>query len=175
MKARFGMITALALSISGLVQGEAAPVQEQTFRDCAVLNVHDGDTLNALCGKHSDRPVKLKVRLHCIDAPELGQAPWGRESREHLRGLIGEGPVDLQVVDQDKYGRSVAEVWKGGININLKLAEAGQAAVYWQHCESLSYGVAEVKARLADAGIWRQLGLHQRPWAYRHGSTSWKY
>jgi endonuclease YncB( thermonuclease family) len=168
-------MTALVLSIFGWAQGEAAPAHQPAFTNCAVLNVHDGDTLNALCGRHSDRPLKLKVRLHCIDAPELAQAPWGRESREHLRGLIGKGPVDLRVVDRDKYGRFVAEVWKAGVNVNLKLVEAGQSAVYWQHCDSLSYGLTEVKARLSHVGIWRQWGLHQRPWEYRHGSASWKF
>ena len=41
--------------------------------------VHDGDTLHVLCGQHTR---KLKIRLYCMDAPELAQAPWGGEARD---------------------------------------------------------------------------------------------
>ena len=41
-----------------------------------VVGVHDGDTLTALTGDKRE----LKVRLHGIDAPELGQ-PFGQASK----------------------------------------------------------------------------------------------
>jgi len=141
---------------------------QETLENCAVLKVHDGDTMHVLCGPQSDRPSKLKIRLHCIDAPELAQAPWGREARDHLRRLVRKGPVTVRIIEKDKYRRSVAEVWTDAANANLEIVKAGKAAVYWRHCNSVTYGFTEWKARLANAGIWRQAGLHQAPWEYRH-------
>jgi endonuclease YncB( thermonuclease family) len=111
---------------------------------------------------------RVKVRLHCIDAPELKQAPWGREARDYLRSLVGRGPVTVRVKDKDKYRRSVGEIWKGGTNVNLKMVEASKVAVYRRHCDIAAYGRAERHTKSAHAGIWRQRGLHQRPWEYRH-------
>lgn len=140
----------------------------ETLENCAVVKVHDGDTLHVLCRQNAEQPRKLKVRLHCIDAPELAQTPWGREARDHLRAFIGKGPVAIRIVDKDKYRRSVAEIRKDAENANLEMVKSGKAAVYWRHCNSLTYGLAEWKARSTDTGIWRQAGLQQTPWKYRH-------
>ena len=52
------------------------PVQAgAVMNGCRVLNVHDGDTLRVHCGLGSDRRSTHKIRLYCIDAPELAQAP----------------------------------------------------------------------------------------------------
>ena len=49
-----------------------------------VVSVHDGDTLTALDAAN----VQHKIRLHGIDAPEIGQ-PFGTKSRDRLAGRIG--------------------------------------------------------------------------------------
>lgn len=136
-----------------------------TLEGCTVLSVHDGDTMGVQCGNQ-----KVKVRLHCIDAPELAQTPWGNEARDRLRELAGKGPVTVQVEDEDKYGRSVAEVWRDQVNLNLTMVNRGLAAVYGQYCDSLTYSLAEHKARADKLGIWRRKGLHQAPWEYRSRS-----
>jgi hypothetical protein len=41
-------------------------------RACTVASIHDGDTLRAVCDGE-----RLQVRLYCIDAPEMSQAPRG--------------------------------------------------------------------------------------------------
>src|SRR4028118_1517702 len=76
-------------------------------------SIHDGDTLRV---RSSDGQV-LKVRFACVDAPELKQ-PLGQESRNYLRSMINEagGKVKVQIVETDRYGRSVAELWtKSGL------------------------------------------------------------
>lgn len=55
------------------------PERAGNARTCTVASVHDGDTLRATCDGE-----RLQVRLYCIDAPELDQAPWGRESYARL-------------------------------------------------------------------------------------------
>ncbi len=131
--------------------------------DCLVASIHDGDTLRAECGGE-----QLQVRLHCIDAPELEQRPWGLESRDQLRALIPSGThIELRVEDKDRHGRTVAEVLAGGRDINLAMVSAGQAAVYRAFCEDRRFDQAETQARQARLGIWAQPGVQQRPWEYR--------
>ncbi|MBK1732764.1 thermonuclease family protein [Thiococcus pfennigii] len=128
---------------------------------CAVASIYDGDTLRAECGGE-----KIKVRLYCIDAPEMAQAPWGRESRDHLRRIT---PKTVRLVehDRDRYGRTVGEVYDGETSLNLALVAAGQAAVYPQYCADRRYYAAEREARRAGLGIWERDGAWQRPWEWR--------
>ena len=133
-------------------------------KDCRVASIHDGDTIRADCG-----PEQVQVRLHCIDAPELEQRPWGQTSRDHLRSLIPSGTeIRLRIQDTDRYGRQVAEVYTGDTNINLKMVKAGQAAVYTPYCHDSLYFTAEASAREKRLGIWDKPGIQQTPWNYRH-------
>jgi len=134
-------------------------------KDCRVASIHDGDTLRAECGGE-----QLQVRLHCIDAPELEQRPWGLESRDHLRSLIPSGThIELRVEDKDRYGRTVADLFRPGeeTSVNLAMVRDGQAAVYRAFCEDRRFDQAEAQAGQAKLGIWTQPGLQQRPWEYR--------
>ena len=134
---------------------------------CRVNSIHDGDTLRATCNGE-----QVQVRFHCIDAPEMAQRPWGRESRDYLR-RITPPTITLRRLDTDRYGRIVGEVFAGadttaGEPLNLALVRAGQAAVYPQHCRDGRYYAAEERAREAGRGIWARAGDQQRPWNYRH-------
>jgi endonuclease YncB( thermonuclease family) len=147
-----------------------------------VLSVGDGDTLTVLDGGH-----KLVVRLACIDAPELSQRPAGPLAREALQALAPPGSlVSLKVQTKDRYGRTVAEVYRVGDTqpINQTLVRQGHAFVYWPYlhqCEGLSYSEAERTARSHQFGVWGP-GLRDgstlgegsghgpglvRPWDYR--------
>ena len=80
----------------------------------SILSIGDGDTITVREGSE-----RIKVRLACIDAPETSQSPYGMESRRALQGLLPIGSeVTLRTKAVDRYGRSVAEVLKSGININ---------------------------------------------------------
>jgi len=141
----------------------ALPVQAAT-----VLSVGDGDTITIASGAQ-----KIRVRLACIDAPETSQTPYGMESRQVLQGLLPIGSeVTLRTKAVDRYGRSVAEVLKGGSNINQTLVRSGDAFVYWQYisgCDRQTYSLLENDARLKGAGVWSVPGGIQRPWDYRRG------
>ena len=69
-------------------------------------SIYDGDTLRLVKGSE-----ELKIRFCGIDAPERGQE-LGIESRDHLRSLVelGNGELLLLPIEQDRYGRTVAEV-----------------------------------------------------------------
>jgi len=130
-------------------------------RECRVLHISDGDTLRASC-----RGETVRIRLYCIDAPELDQRPWGEASRDHLRRLT---PPTVRVVehDRDRYGRLIGELFDGDTSLNLALVAAGWAAVYPQYCQAPRYYAAEREARRAGLGIWSEEGDWQRPWVHR--------
>jgi endonuclease YncB( thermonuclease family) len=130
---------------------------------CTASSVYDGDTIRAKCSGEA-----TKLRLHCIDAPEIAQRPWGTESCDALRAMLP-AAFTMHAVDRDRYGRTVAVVIDptDGSEINLALAALGMAAVYPKYCKDGRYYAAQDQARDAGLGIWSRPGDHQRPWDYR--------
>jgi len=152
---------------AGQGSGPADFAAGTVLEDCKVLSVYDGDTMTVLCDQHTDSPRKIKVRLYCIDAPEMGQKPWGRQARDHLRRLAGDH-VNVRPITRDTYGRTVAEVERDGLNLNLEMVRAGEVPVYKRYCQKPAYAEAEWIIKSARVGIWKIPGLHQRPWEWRH-------
>lgn len=154
----------LLILLSALLSGcEELPENE---KECTIVRITDGDTVTVQC---AGRPENTRVRLYCIDAPESKQKPWGEESRDNLRALIGSsgGTVRLVEINKDRYGRTVGEIYKGEKNINLAQIKDGQAAVYEAFCKKPEYGVAEREAKRSRKGIWSKPGSQQTPWEWR--------
>ena len=129
--------------------------------ECLVKRVYDGDTMTLNCNSG-----EIKIRMYCIDAPEMQQEPWGRIARDHLRSLTGFS-VRYKQLDKDNYGRIVSELWNGELNLNLQQVRDGKAAVYAQYCENSAYPEAEHLAKKENLGIWSTPGMHQTPWDWR--------
>jgi endonuclease YncB( thermonuclease family) len=131
-----------------------------------VLSIGDGDTLRV-----SDGSRIRTVRLACIDAPETSQAPKGASARAALQALAPVGSaLELRIQTTDRYGRSVAELFRGGRNLNQALVASGNAFVYWQYisrCDRNTYSRLETEARLKRLGVWSSTGGMTRPWDYR--------
>lgn len=148
------------------VLATAIPAQAQSLSG-KVVSIGDGDTL-----KVNTATSSLTVRLACIDAPEMAQAPYGAASREKLQQLLPIGQnVTLQVVDRDRYGRTVAKVYKGNTSVNLALVQQGYAVVYQQYlkgCPELERELvsAEGFAKLQRIGFWNQASPIL-PWDFR--------
>ena len=131
-----------------------------------VLSIHDGDTLKVRQGQRTER-----IRMACIDAPELKQ-PLGRQSRDHLRALISQAgnQVTLKIVDTDRYGRQVAGVYTpDGTFVQAQQAQAGMVYIYHQYLSNCPDADAVVQGETISKqqrlGIWS--GNHQPPWEYR--------
>ncbi len=111
-----------------------------------VLSVGDGDTIRV-----ADGPQRLTIRLACIDAPEMAQAPYGAASREYLQGLAPVGSVvTIRPQTKDRYGRTVAEVFRNGRAVNLAMVQSGQAFAYRKYlaaCNGGAYLAAEAQAK----------------------------
>jgi endonuclease YncB( thermonuclease family) len=135
-------------------------------------SIYDGDTLRVVRGDE-----ELKIRFCGIDAPELKQ-PLGVESRDYLQSLIAksDGTIHVLPIEQDRYGRTVAELWipikpdyEAEIHLNTAMVEAGYAHHYQRYsgnCVSAeNLGWAEEIAKEEKLGVWN--GSHQKPWDYR--------
>jgi micrococcal nuclease len=130
---------------------------------CTVKSVYDGDTLTAHCSSG-----EVKVRVFGIDTPEMGQKPWGQHSRDAMRKLLSDsGSMRLQVKDQDRYGRTVAQVWVGQRDAGLELVRQGRAIVYQQYNDDPAYHRAQAEAQRARRGIWEKPGGQQDPAGWR--------
>jgi micrococcal nuclease len=124
-----------------------------------VYRVIDGDTI-----KVNDGNQKITVRLVGIDAPEVSHAknepgqPFSQSSGKHLAALVLNRTVDITSYGQDRYGRTLGEVFVDGRNINLEMVKAGLAEVYrgtpapGQNLDP--YWQAEKEARVAKRGMW---------------------
>ncbi len=157
-----------------------------------VLSIADGDTVTV-----NEAGARLKVRLACIDAPELSQTPYGQASRQALQSLLPLGSqVTLRIKATDRYGRTVAELLTGKNNsnnsnqnninqyninqnninqnnINQQMIANGQAFVYWNFisaCDRERYARLETLARLKGLGVWAVPGGLERPWELRSHS-----
>jgi endonuclease YncB( thermonuclease family) len=130
-----------------------------------VLSIGDGDTIRVQQGQQ-----RITIRLACIDAPEMAQAPYGAQSRAYLQTRLRIGtPVTLLPQTVDRYGHTVAEVI-GEVNLNLAMVEDGQAFAYRQYlsqCNDQEYLDAEFRASHSRYGVWRTPGGITRPWEFR--------
>lgn len=135
-----------------------------------VLSVGDGDTIRVMEGSQ-----RLTIRLACIDAPETAQRPYGAASRQLLQQLLPLGStVSLRIQTRDRYGRTVAEVFRDGRSVNLAMVSSGQAFAYRKYlaaCDSHAYLGAETEAQQQRRGVWSVPGGIQKPWDWRHGTT----
>lgn len=134
-----------------------------------VLSVGDGDTMRVVEGGK-----RLTIRMACIDAPETAQRPYGAASRQRLQALAPVGSaVTLRPQTIDKYGRTVAEVFRDGQNVNLAMVSSGAAFAYRKYlaaCDGSAYLGAEAAAQRQRVGVWAVPGGIQRPWDWRHGT-----
>jgi endonuclease YncB( thermonuclease family) len=148
------------------LDSSADRADQTDLRSCEVASVHDGDTVRVRCEGR-----RLKIRLYCIDTPEIAQRPWGIESRNVLRAMIRDagGRVTVREHGKDRYGRVIGELIAGDHVLNVGLVRGGFAAVYTKYCprRATQYWAAERQAKSARVGIWSKPGLHQRPWEYR--------
>ena len=133
-----------------------------------VLSVGDGDTVRV-----SEGAQRITIRLACIDAPETAQAPYGVASRTQLQQYLPVGSVvTLKAQTKDRYGRTVAEVFRNGRAVNLAMVQSGQAFAYRKYlagCDGGAYLAAEAQAKQSRRGVWSVSGGIERPWDWRHG------
>lgn len=156
-------LTMAVFAIQYYLKGHDAPLPDPgTDLSCNVRDVHDGDTVEVGC-----EGGKLKVRVWGIDAPEMGQYPWGEQSRDQLRAMLRDARVQVQSVDKDRYGRLVARLFVGAQDVGLAMVREGRAIVYAQYNNSNVYRAAQSEAKADKRGVWAKPGPQQDPAAWR--------
>tara|TARA_Y100000994_G_scaffold82659_1_gene68012 strand:- start:331 stop:738 length:408 start_codon:yes stop_codon:yes gene_type:complete len=91
-----------------------------------IKNCYDGDTCTTIDGE--------KIRLACIDTPELkekkGDPIAAKDARDFLNNLVINKEVSIRRITKDRYGRTVAELFNGNINIQKLLVDKGYGQIY---------------------------------------------
>jgi len=130
------------------------------FENLQIKRVVDGDTVHTFYGDEI-----FKIRLTEIDAPERDQ-PFGKASTEHLKSLLKEGRVDVDISGTDKYGRKLGRLYWQGKDINRELVFAGYAWVYDDYVTDLSFYHDQNRARYLKKGLWKEESPIA-PWNWR--------
>ncbi|MEX0799577.1 MAG: thermonuclease family protein [Bacteriovoracaceae bacterium] len=133
--------------------------------------VIDGDTVEARYGSRL-----LKLRLAFIDAPEIKQlsldkVPIGLRSQQFLQDLALGKELVIKVLQKDRYGRYLAEIYLGKTSLNLTMVESGQAVIYRYYefqtvQQKVEYMRGEAMAKRKRLGMWKTFGFYD-PHAYR--------
>lgn len=131
--------------------------------DVKITRVIDGDTVEI-----QYHELNLKIRLANIDAPEKrGSQPYGKAATKALSKLCkgkivtvsGEGKLD-------GFGRLIAELFIGDLNLNKEMVRLGYAWHFKKYSSDKSYAILEKKARQTKLGLWQEKNPIA-PWKWR--------
>ncbi len=124
------MITSflIALALVGCSAATAWPAV--SIRSC-----YDGDTCTTTTGE--------KVRLACIDTPELrgrnADPVPAKAARDYLRSYLKGKAITIRRIDTDRYGRTVAELFADGANVQEQLVASGHAEIYRRYAKPCAW------------------------------------
>lgn len=133
-----------------------------TTSACEVVAVTDGDSLRVLRDGREER-----IRLHGVDAPERAQ-PYSSRAKQLASSLVFGKVVQVQVLEADRYGRTVARVLlPDGRDLGHELVREGLAWWYRQYAaDDEVLRALEDEARRARRGLWADRSP-QPPWEFR--------
>ena len=137
------LFIAFVLALIALFQTLTTYPSAPDLPTVTIQSCYDGNTCTTTEGE--------KIRLACIDAPEMKASPRLRptsmqagtydktsaiESRDYLRQLVLGKKVSIRRITTDRYGRTVAELFVDGINVGQILVRNGQALIYWKYANA---------------------------------------
>jgi micrococcal nuclease len=140
-----------------------------------VIVVIDGDTVLVLRYGHP-----LKIRLADIDAPEIAHAgtggpqksqPYGLASTDALKRLVLHKLVEVDTLAIGKYGRTIALLKDGTLNVNEEMVRQGMAWEYSHFHSDRRYIALQQEAQQAKRGLWQQANPVP-PWVWRSQHVS---
>lgn len=131
-----------------------------------VFVVIDGDTV-LFKPDHAPATSRafMKIRLADIDAPEKEQ-PHGEASTRMLTDLVLNKHVEVDIVATDIYGRSIARIQMGAVQVNAELVRRGAAWASTRARSDTGLMDAQQEARQGRRGLW-QAAEPMPPWAWR--------
>lgn len=136
---------------------------------CAVLSVHDGDSMRVRC-EGAGGPT-LALRVAQIDAPELDQV-GGRESRRWLAALCLGHWAQVTPRGRDRFGRTVAAVACGGQDVAQWQVSAGWAWAVARYGATPALMALQEAAMADGVGLWAQGHDAVPPWLWRRAARA---
>jgi len=120
------LFVVFVLSMIALFQTLISYPNSPELPTVTIQSCYDGDTCTTTQGE--------KIRLACIDTLELrgekaDQIPV-TSSRDYLNALVAGSTLTIKRITEDRYGRTVAELFKGPMNIQEHLVEKNFARIY---------------------------------------------
>jgi endonuclease YncB( thermonuclease family) len=138
-----------------------------------VTHVADGDTITV---RPAGGGAETRVRLIGVDAPELHSRDntarpdfWARDAKRYTESRAAGKPVTLRLETtetRDRYRRLLAYVYvSDSDNLNLDLVRDGQAYAdrRFPHSMRSQFDRAEIEARKAGRGLWKDVREEQMP------------
>jgi endonuclease YncB( thermonuclease family) len=112
----------------------------------------------------------IEIRIYGIDAPEYRQTcvrsgrPWrcGLTATDAMRTLVAGREIRCRPREQDRYGRTVAICYAGGLDLGAAMVKGGHAVSYG------AYQADERDARDARRGIWSSSFEMPAAWRAHH-------
>lgn len=138
----------LAAFIALAAQGYYSPFPKTT-RSEKVIRVIDGDTVETAGG--------TKIRLAGIDAPEYPTGCLSLEARNRLELFTREQTVRIDKIAVDHFGREVAYIYNGNLDINKAMVSEGYAMVDTdtkENKKTIEIETAQREAQAAKRNIW---------------------
>ena len=100
-----------------------------------IKSCYDGDTCTTTDGE--------KIRLACIDTPELKDKKAdpiaAKEARDFLNNLVTNEEVSIRRITTDRYGRTVAELFKNDINVQELIVKKGYGKIYERYADQCEW------------------------------------
>lgn len=110
--------------------------KDKYFRNAVVDRVVDGDTIDVNVSLGFTVWVKQRLRLARIDTPEIrgSEKVEGKKSKDYVVRLLRPGTLlIIQTTKTGKYGRYIAEVWYGTVQViekgEIETVPIGNAAL----------------------------------------------
>ena len=126
-----------------------------------VIKIIDGDTFDLLLQNNTT----IRVRMNSIDCPEKKQ-PYYKNAKQALSQYIFGKNVNVISKSKDKYKRTLADVFLGNENINLKMIANGFAWHFKKYSSNIILAKAEINAMVKKLGLW-SLPNPIAPWDFR--------
>ncbi|CAK9184933.1 unnamed protein product [Ilex paraguariensis] len=108
---------------------------------------------------------KYRIRLRGIDAPEI-KMPYGKEAKEELTKIVQGKCLRVLVFAEDRYGRSVGDIYCNGIFVQESMLKKGYAWHYKAYDKRPELEKWEKEARAKRIGLWASKNP-EMPWEWR--------
>lgn len=165
----FALLFAVSLSQVSAFEADSPPAERAAeplvpvvteVRTGNCTRVVDGDTIEVRAYKGV-----FTVRLEGIDAPERYQDHSAKATKA-LADLVLRRDVEVHLTGTDQYGRHLAIVKVGEVNVNERLLADGWVWQYDEFNTDPAWATLEEEARAEKRGLW----AHENqipPWEFR--------